>query len=467
MSAREGPSGPVADAELPALFAPLAGLARLGLAVSGGPDSTALLLLAHRWAGAPGGPSLRVLTVDHGLRPAAADEAAGVVALATRLGHPADLLVWRHDGAPPVADLQAAARQARYRLLADAARTAGLDAVLLAHTLDDLAETLVMRMARGSGVRGLAGMPAERMVHGVRFVRPLLGIRKARLVATVAAAGLTAVDDPSNASERFLRARVRRLMPALADLGLTPERLADTARRLARAADAVDAMTARLAETAVRDHGGVCAVDVGALRTAPEEVALRLVADLVRAVRPAAYLPRAAPLEDWMAAVRAEGMVRRRTLAGVVLDLRKERVWIYAEAGRGGYPEVAVPGPGRYVWDDRFEVDVAGSVAPAPGSSPAPAATTCRAPHPPRSPGWTVAEARARPSARSAGFRRGTVRTIREFALIFGTPFARAEGLPPFRAVTARFGRSLGLATTGGGPMLSPRVWRARPSSPP
>lgn len=363
MPAPDARSGPVADEELDALFAVVEALPAVGLAVSGGPDSTALLLLARRWSARRGGrPALRVLTVDHGLRAAARQEAEDVVRLARSLDLPADLLTWHHDGGTPTADIQAAARDARYRLMADAARASGLAAVLLAHTLDDVAETVLMRLARGSGVRGLAGIPAVRTVAGVRFVRPLLDLRKDRLVATVAAAGLVPADDPSNASDRFQRARIRRLMPALAELGLTPERLAGTARRLARAADAIDTLTDALAAAAVTDLGGVFAVDPDRLRAAPDEAALRLVAGLVRAVRPAAYLPRAAAIEAWFDHFKTAGRVPRRTVAGVVLDMRRDRLWLYAEAGRTGFPTLAVEGPAPQVWDGRFTVLARGPI---------------------------------------------------------------------------------------------------------
>lgn len=363
MPAPDALSGPVADEELDALFAAVEALPAIGIAVSGGPDSTALLLLVRRWsARCAGRPALRVLTVDHGLRAAARQEAENVVRLARTFDLPADLLIWHHDGGAPKADIQAAARDARYRLMAKAARAAGLAAVLLAHTLDDVAETVLMRLARGSGVRGLAGIPAVRTVDGVPFVRPLLGVRKDRLVATVAAAGLVPADDPSNASDRFQRARVRRLMPALAELGITPERLAGTARRLARAADAVDRLTDALAATAVTDHGGVFSVDPDRLRDAPDEAALRLVARLVRAVRPAAYLPRAAAIEAWFDRFKAAGRVPRRTVAGVVLDLRRDRLWLYAEAGRTGFPTLPVDGPAPRLWDGRFTVLARGPV---------------------------------------------------------------------------------------------------------
>lgn len=348
------------DAECDRLFSCFRRLPAIGVAVSGGPDSTALLLLLDHWSRLCGGPELYVLTVDHGLRAAAAGEAEAVLALAARLGRPAEKLLWHHDGAPPVADLQARARDARYRLLAAAAGRRGLSALALAHTLDDQAETFMMRLARGSGVRGLAAMAAERTAHGVRFVRPLIDVEKSRLLAFLEARGEPYVTDPSNAADRFLRARVRKLMPALADAGLGARRLADTARRMARAEAALAATTAALRAGIARDHGGVFSVDTGGLSDAPDELALRLLADLVGSVRPRPYPPRAAAFEHWLDAFRAKEAPRRATMAGVVLDCRSDRLWLYAESGRVGFPHVRIDADGTYCWDDRFAVTVDG-----------------------------------------------------------------------------------------------------------
>nr|WP_281379082.1 tRNA lysidine(34) synthetase TilS [Chthonobacter rhizosphaerae] len=350
------------------MFQGLADVGTLGVAVSGGPDSTALLHCLHRFAArrAPP-PRLVVLTVDHGLRPGSAAEADAVCALARSLGHGAERLAWVHHDAPPASDLQARARAARYRLLAEAAAGAGCGAVALAHTLDDQAETFLMRLVRGSGVYGLAGMAPERVVDGMRFVRPLLAVPKARLVATCRAAGLAFVDDPSNAdADRFLRARVRALAPALAAAGLTAEVLADTAARLARAAAALDRVTADLEAAAVTDHGGVVSVEAARLLAAPEEVALRLVSRQIRRIRPGDHPPRLAPLEAWWALVGAAAPADacRRTIAGVVLERRAGRIWLYAEAGRRGFPVVPVSAAGSVLWDGRIRLQVAGPVPP-------------------------------------------------------------------------------------------------------
>ncbi|WP_084798488.1 tRNA lysidine(34) synthetase TilS [Pleomorphomonas koreensis] len=376
----------LSPAKLAARFSPLAGLARLGVAVSGGPDSTALLILLDRWrreGAVP--PALVVLTVDHGLRPEAAREADAVVALATRLGHAAEKLIWRHAGPPPVSGIQAEARAARYRLLCEAARRHRLDAVLLAHTRDDQAETLLMHLARGSGVAGLAAMPAERTFDGVRFLRPLLDVAKADLVALLDAAGIAYVTDPSNAADRYARVRVRKAMPALAGLGLTADRLAGTARRMARAEAALAAATDDLLARSAVDHAGVWSVDAGVLAAAPDEIALRLIVRLIRAIRPSEHPPRAEAPETWHAAFRAGAAPRRATMAGVVLHLRSDRLWLYAEAGRRGLPETPVDGDGIHLWDGRLGVSIAGSngrrliIGPGggdPGGMPAAAAAS-------------------------------------------------------------------------------------------
>ncbi len=344
------------------LFSPLAGLCRVGVAVSGGPDSTALLVLLDLWTReSPAAPNLYVLTVDHGLRREASHEADAVVALGKSLGHQAQKLVWRHEGPPPKSDIQAQARTARYHLLVQAARQHELEAVLLAHTRDDQAETLLMHLARGSGVAGLAGIPSERMIDGVRFLRPLLDVTKSELLAVVEETGVPYVNDPSNTSDRYTRVRFRKALPALADLGLTAERLAGTAQRMARAEAALRSMTDDLIARAAQDHGGVWSVDNTALATAPDEIGLRLLVRLIRCIRPSDYPPRADAPEAWYAAFRAGNAPRRATMAGIVLHLRHDRLWLYAEAGRTGFPEVVVTTDGDHVWDGRFKLSISGA----------------------------------------------------------------------------------------------------------
>jgi tRNA(Ile)-lysidine synthase len=317
---------PVRDDEADALFRDLEGLAGIVIAASGGPDSTALLLLAARWAKrrkTP--PRLLAVTVDHGLRPEAAAEAALVKRLARRLGVPHRTLAWR--GTKPKSGLQEAARLARYRLLMEAAARAKSAHILTAHTLDDQAETVLFRLARGSGLTGLAGMATASLIpmgggEGTLIVRPLLQIPKARLIATLRSAGITYSDDPSNSDPRFTRARLRGLMPELAREGLTAHGLARLAGRMRRAEAAIEfavhAAREALAPSAWPRCGPII-FDTKGFRALPAEIGLRL---LGRAV---AHAGDEGPVELGKLEVLYDALRRearlRRTLAGAVVTL--------------------------------------------------------------------------------------------------------------------------------------------------
>ena len=230
------------EAEAMEVFRPLAEVDALALAVSGGPDSVALMHFAAACAatarrrGAPF-PRLAVATVDHGLRSGARREAEDVVARAAALGLDALLLTWQ--GEKPVTRLQEKARHHRYALLVDGARRLGASHVATAHTLDDQAETLLFRMARGSGPAGLAGMRRTTMREGLHHVRPFLGIAKARLVAACRANQWAYAEDPSNLDSRFARTRWRALLPVLEAEGLDARRFGVLARRLAEADEVI------------------------------------------------------------------------------------------------------------------------------------------------------------------------------------------------------------------------------------
>jgi tRNA(Ile)-lysidine synthase len=353
-------SAPAAKAALDPerLFGRLAAARGIVLAVSGGPDSTALMLLAARWAAHP--PML-VVSVDHGLRPEAAAEARLVAANADRLGLP-----WRIMQAPARSsgNLQDWARRARYGCLATAAVQAGFDTLVTAHHQNDQAETFLLRLARGSGVYGLGGIPEESKLDGLRLVRPLLDVPRKTLVEIVEASGLAIVDDPSNRDLRFDRVRLRRLMPTLAEHGLTAKRLAETAGRLHRAGAALD----HYAETLLRerfqaDAFGVVSGPVAALTGAPEETGLRAVALVLQAVGGADYTPALDRVEGLRRAVLAasKGTDFKGTVAGVVLCAKSGRLTARREWGRNGLPAVAAPAGSTLLWDRRFQVEVPGS----------------------------------------------------------------------------------------------------------
>jgi len=253
-----------------ALFAPLAGFNKFLVAVSGGPDSTALLLTASDWAKRRSDASLVVATVDHGLRPESAAECSAVAALSERLGLHCHVLRW--EGEKPATRLQERAREARLHLLLSCARRVGADVLLLAHHADDQAETVLFRLARGSGLSGLGAMAAKTMIDGLCVARPLLGVPKSALVAHCEAQGVAFVRDPSNADPRFARARLKPLIAALAKEGLGAAALGRFARRARRADEALERKTDEAEARLV----GAGIVDGRALIGEPEEIALRL-----------------------------------------------------------------------------------------------------------------------------------------------------------------------------------------------
>ena len=347
---------PLSDAEAATLFAPLRDRSRLVLAVSGGPDSTALLLLYARARTLdPTLPDAIVLTVDHRLRPAAAREAQLAAALATRHGLPHRTLRW--EGEKPAANLQAEARRARYDLVFDAARDLACDTVVTAHHADDQAETFLARLARGSGVVGLAAMAPRREIDGLVLARPFLDLPKSRLLATLHVAGETWIDDPSNADPRFDRTRWRAAAPLLADLGLTRDRLVATAEAMARAAAAIETLVDTALATGVDVHpAGWAVLRPEVVATLPEEVRLRLLSRLVRTVGGTPYGPRLDRLEAIAAGFDGRdptAVVAARTLGGTRIEQRRGRIWIAAEAGRGSPPSLRLEPGERGRWRGR------------------------------------------------------------------------------------------------------------------
>lgn len=366
MSAQRGTArpetSPVTAAEFAACLAALSPSKSLAVAFSGGPDSLALLVLAAQWAGRRKGVSLHAFTVDHGLRAASTAEVKRAAALARKLGVSHRILRW--EGAKPASGIQAAARDARYRLLLDACREAGAGDLLVAHHLEDQAETFLLRLARGSGVDGLAAMPAERMLAEegppVRLLRPLLGIGQSRLAATVAKSGLAPILDPSNEDDRFDRVRARKALALLAPLGLDAARLARTAGQMARAREALEAETAALLSAhAVLSAFGHVELERGPLMTVPLETGLRALAALIRIVGGADYAPRLDSLEAVYAAIGEGTLGRGRTLGGVKLALKGDLVLVTREtAAATRAPSFALKAGEEGRCDGRFDIRV-------------------------------------------------------------------------------------------------------------
>jgi tRNA(Ile)-lysidine synthase len=264
-------------ADIDGLFKPLGGARTLLVAVSGGPDSTALLLMADDWARRRGRTRIEAATVDHCLRPESGEEAKAVAALCARLGVAHRVLQWK--GPKPASRLQERAREARYRLLVDHANAIGADALLTAHHADDQAETVLFRLLRGSGVAGLRGMDLTTTRDGMTIARPLIGLKKRDLIAFVRARGAPFVDDPSNADPRFARTRLRALLERLSEDGLDAAALDRLARRAGETEQALAHMTADV-EARLGPEG---AFDARALYAAPIAIVQRILARRIAA----------------------------------------------------------------------------------------------------------------------------------------------------------------------------------------
>ena len=360
-----GPAAePVANNELDALFAPYVGLKRIALSVSGGPDSLALMHLSLAWRALQiaGGPEFLVLTLDHGLRPEAAAEAARVADTAARLGLRARILTREPPGSR--VRIQETARHDRYRLLSAAARQAGAEALATGHTLDDQAETLLMRLSRGSGVDGLSAMAPVSKLGGLKLLRPLLEVAKARLESSLRARGITWTIDPSNSDPTFERPRLRAAMPALAAAGLAPKVLARSARRLARARAALEQITTEAAARHVTVHDeGYFAIDRRGFESLPEEIRLRLLGRLIARLGTPGRPERMARLERLAAALATEPHPGA-SLAGCLVKAAGGRILVLREPGRSGLPRLTLR-PGEALdWDRRCRVSLSiGSAA--------------------------------------------------------------------------------------------------------
>jgi tRNA(Ile)-lysidine synthase len=349
----------------------------LALGVSGGPDSMALALCADRWARAHGRKTIAFI-VDHRLRPESSDEAALVRARLAERGIEAIVLVWNHH-APSANHL--VARQARYDLLADACRARGIDTLFLAHHADDQAETLLLRLAKGSGVTGLAGMRPVAVWNGLRLIRPFLGIRHARLAATCAAAGLATVHDPSNTKPKYARGRLRAILPLLANEGLTVERLIDLGERAREASEALTQMTdAFLAAHLSRDAFGVFRLaDRAAWAALPRAIGLQALERALQQLAPHPYPLRRQSLVvlyDKLAGSAPQGA---HSLGGCLVT-RRERSLVFLREPAAVAPRTPLTAGVPLLWDNRFtlRLDAAGfwAAPPSPCLTPADLSTT-------------------------------------------------------------------------------------------
>ncbi|MGB3336555.1 MAG: tRNA lysidine(34) synthetase TilS [Devosia sp.] len=344
------------EAGLKALFAAVAGEPAIALAVSGGADSLALMLLAQRWAvSLAAGPRLVVYSVDHELRPEAAEEVAMVLVAAGKLGLAARGLAW--TGAKPATGVQDAARTARYRLMGAAMAEDGATVLLTAHHLQDQAETVLMRMAHGSGIEGLKGMTSMAVVEGVRVHRPLLGVDPSALRAVVDAAGLAPAVDPSNIDPHYERVRWRRAVPELAALGLDAGAVALFADRMAEADAAIAQMADGCFTEIVRLDGfGAARIELAALVGLSPAISTRLLSRVLNIVG-GRQKPRAlGQVERLRQTIAEAGLAKATTVLGCVIRIKDGAVAVAREPGRSLPSDALLAPHGELVWDERFRI---------------------------------------------------------------------------------------------------------------
>lgn len=323
----------------------------LAVAVSGGADSMALAILADRWARRRGGKCI-ALTVDHGLRSGSGTEAKET---RRRLGErdiPCQVLAWR--GEKPSSGIQAAAREARYRLISEWCRRHGVLHLLVAHHREDQAETILHRLARSSGADGLAGMAAIHELAHIRLLRPCLNLARDRLRAVLGEYDVAWSEDPSNENRDFARVRWRALLPVLATEGIDADALSATARRMAAVRACLEGAAANFlgAHAAIYPEG-YARVDRAAFAAAASEIAERALVALLTTVGGSEYPPRHPSLEVLCGQMRQRGTKAvRRTLGGCRILSVGTDFLICREAGRC---EEAIAAPGACVlWDRRF-----------------------------------------------------------------------------------------------------------------
>lgn len=332
------------------------------LAVSGGPDSLALLTLVADWRERLGdaAPTISVATVDHQLRPCSATEASAVAAIAAKLGLPHATLDWAGD--KPHTGIPEAARAARYALLGAHARSLASDelvALVTAHHQDDQAETFLMRLMRGGGVTALAAMPAERSLasgSNVVLMRPLLAFSKSRLIATLARRDVSWFDDPSNGNAAFERVRVRE---ALAQTSLDAAALATSARRMREASDGLLFAARAFSQSIglVSERNIYARFDRGVFDDGPVVLRQMVLEHLIACFGGATRRPELAELEA-LAQRFAGGSPFTATLGGAVISAGSRFARLWREAGRIHAAPLLLQAQSPVRWDERFILNI-------------------------------------------------------------------------------------------------------------
>ena len=333
----------------------------IGVAVSGGSDSAALLHLLHDFANDESAHgrriALRAVTVNHGLRPEARDEARAVGQMAADLGVAHDIVDWTTwDGK---GNLQDRARRARYELMSGWAARHGIGHIALGHTADDQAETVLMRLGRAAGVDGLSAMSPRRRMGHVTLLRPLLAVRRAALRAHLERRGVAWVEDPSNDNPAYARVRLRASLAA-GEAGLSVEALCTVAQNMASVREALGWQCFMAARANVRIDADTVVISRRGFRTLPAEVARRVLQEALRWVSGAEYGPRGSGLTLLLEALRGGTAM---TLHGCQIVPSGDEIRVFREYQAVAHLEAGFDAAGRALWDGRWELHLPDGVS--------------------------------------------------------------------------------------------------------
>ncbi len=344
-------------------FIPFEKNATIAAAVSGGADSMALCLLLNDWAQTNGSTVIAV-TIDHGLRPESANEAAQVGAWMRERNIAHHIVPWRHT-VKPDANIQEQARKARYGLLNDFCKTNHILHLCAGHHQNDSAENFLIRLSRGSGVYGLSATDPVSYLQNARLLRPLLNIPKSRLTATLQSAHQNWIEDPSNDNDDYTRIQFRKHQEIFSYLGLTPERLHSTAQNMRRARIALESQTAIAAAKSMRiDPMGFAVINAAMFCGFDDEIGMRLLAGILACIGGRDYPPRLHSLQHLYDAIqdtfKTNGASWPKTLSGCIVDIELksgEKTILVCREYAAAQNILPIARESGMIWDGRFLIE--------------------------------------------------------------------------------------------------------------
>ena len=325
----------------------------IGIAVSGGGDSLALLYLTAEWS-SRNGRTLQSATIDHQLRPESKSECEYVKKLSIGLSIKHTTLTWLEK---PDGNMQGSARSARHRLLSRWAVDKNLTTVLFGHTLEDNAETLLIRLSRGSGIDGLTGMRQSKNINNLQIFRPLLKVSRNDLRSFLSIRKVNWIDEPSNFDERFHRVRIRNSLPQLANLGLTTYRLIALAEHMSRAREALNLGVLNFARVYVQQMPwGDLEIEQEAFVELSREYQLRLLAASLRWISSRIYRPRFESLKRLLNSIVTKPGNYRASLMGCIVNCRRKKIILSREFA--AVPKRQIVVKSKFIWDKKWSLEV-------------------------------------------------------------------------------------------------------------